>query len=79
MTEIISAILTNIVNPVVTVLFVLAVVYFLWGIFKFVSNDEGGTEREEGKKSMMWGIIGLFIMISVWGIIGFIKTTIDVV
>jgi len=42
---------------------------FLWGLMRFVSS--GGDEKriQEGKDMMFWGVIGLFIMISIWAII----------
>lgn len=50
------------------VLVALALLIFFWGLTKFMAG--GGNERsvEEGKKLMFWGIIGLFVMLSFWGI-----------
>lgn len=76
MPKVVAEIIDVIVNPILAVLFVLAVVVFLWGIFRFVSSDDGATAREQGKQSMIWGIVGFFIMVSAYGIIAFIKSTI---
>ena len=46
------------------------VVAFFWGVFQFVFNPE---KKDEGKEMMLWGIIGLFVMVSLWGIIGFLQ------
>jgi hypothetical protein len=54
----------------------LAVVYFLWGVVGFIKNADNTEKREEGYKHMIWGIIGLFIMISANGIINIIRSTI---
>lgn len=75
MAKIIIAIVDNIVNPIILVMFGFAIVVFLWGIFKFVSSEEG---KEDGKRNMLWGMIGFFIMVSAYGIIAFIKSTIGV-
>ncbi len=50
----------------------LALLVFLWGLVKFISRL-GGDEKAvtEGKKLMVWGLIALFVMISVWGILRF--------
>ncbi len=70
---------TLILNPLILLLFGVALVVFLWGIFKFLSHtEEGGEEREGGKKSMLWGIIGMTIMVGVYGIISIILNTFGV-
>lgn len=56
----------------------LAALYFLFGLLKYVMNFDSETERSDGRKHMIWGIIGLFIMLSVFGIIDFITDTIGV-
>lgn len=50
----------------------IALAVFFWGLAKFILNagDEGG--REEGKEVMKWGIVALFVMISIWGIVIFL-------
>lgn len=77
MLEVIVVILDKIVNPIIVVMFVLALIVFLWGIFNFLSSDEGGEGRTKGKASMVWGIVGFFIMVSVYGILAFIKNTLQ--
>ena len=58
-----------IINPLLLLLIAAATVYFLWGLFTFVMNAEDSAERAEGKRKIVWGLIGLFIMLSVFGII----------
>ncbi len=53
-----------------------AVVVFLWGLFRFIANSDNEEEVSVGKRNMMWGIIGITIIVSVWGIMGFICNTI---
>ncbi len=52
----------------------LALLVFMWGLVKFIFKI-GGDEKaiEEGKNLMKWGLVALFVMISVWGIIGFFQ------
>lgn len=64
----------DVVNVLIGIVVALAVLFFLWGLAKFVfhvGGDEGA--REEGKKIMLWGVIGLFVMVSVWGLVGFLS------
>jgi hypothetical protein len=67
--------LDTIVNPLIALLFALAVVYFLWGVFKYIKGEDNGGDREEGTRHIMWGIIGLFIMVSAYGIVQIVART----
>lgn len=67
---------TQILNPFVSLLLGLAVVYFLYGVVRFIVDYGNEATRAEGKKHMIWGIVGLAIMISVYGIINLISNTI---
>jgi len=50
----------------------LALLVFFWGLVKFISNISGDEKAiKEGKNLMVWGLIALFIMISIWGILRF--------
>ena len=53
----------------------LSVLVFFWGIAKFILNTGGGKEKEDAKNIMVWGIIALFVMTSVWGIIRVLQAT----
>jgi len=66
----------NIVNPIIYFIFALALLYFLYGVIIFIKDADDETARDTGKKHMLWGIVGLFIMVSVYGIIGIIIGTI---
>jgi len=60
---------------VIPFLVAIAILYFLWNIIHFVSSMGNEKEREEFKKYSINGIIALFILLSVWGIIGIFSTT----
>lgn len=62
----------NIIQDLIPVVASLALLVFLWGLAKFIFRI-GGDEKAivEGKSLMKWGLIALFIMVSVWGIIKF--------
>lgn len=56
----------------------LAAVYFLYGVYEFIANFESEEKRAAGRQHMLWGVIGLFIIISVFGIIHLIYQTFDI-
>lgn len=64
-----------IINPLITLLFALAVVYFLYGLVQYLLNPDSEEIRKSSKSHMLWGIIGMFIMVSVFGIMSLILTT----
>lgn len=67
-----------IVNPIIVFLFALAVVYFLYGIFQFISNQENEEAKTKGKNHIIWGIIGIVIMMGVFTILNIIMRTFNI-
>lgn len=51
----------------------LALLTFFWGLVKFIFAQGSETVKTESKKVMLWGLIALFVMISVWGIVRFMQ------
>jgi|SRR3989344_521396 len=74
--ELIRKINQAIIEPIIALLFALAVVYFLWGVFVFVRSADDEEGRKTGGRHILWGLIGMFIMISVFGIMRLILNTI---
>lgn len=74
--KLLQNILSNIVNPIVTLMVGIAVIYFLWGVFQFIRNADSSDERKKGGMNMLWGAIGLFIMVTAYGIVNLILGTI---
>lgn len=68
----------TLINSVVPLLFTLAVVAFIWGIIQYFLNPENEEARKKGKSFMIWGIIALFVMISMWGLVNVLSNTFGV-
>ncbi len=49
----------------------LALLFFFWGLAKFILNSGDEKARDTGKNVMLWGIVTLFVLVSIWGIITF--------
>jgi hypothetical protein len=71
-----KSILVNIVNPLVTLMVGVAVLYFLWGVFDFVRNAESSEKRKVGGMHMLWGALGIFIMVTAYGVLNLIIGTV---
>jgi len=56
-----------ILNPLILILFSVAFVYFAVGVVRLITADAG--KKEEGKNAVIWGLVGMFIMFSTYGII----------
>ncbi|PIZ86728.1 hypothetical protein COX93_03415 [Candidatus Nomurabacteria bacterium CG_4_10_14_0_2_um_filter_30_12] len=67
-----------IINPIIVFLFALAVVYFLYGIFQFIANQDNEEAKTKGKNHIIWGTIGIVIMIGVFTILGIIMRTFNI-
>ena len=59
-------------------MFALAVVFFLYGVLEFLFNQENEEKKTTGKSHMLWGIIGIAIMMGVWTIMTMIISTFDI-
>lgn len=64
--------------PLITLLTAVALVYFLWGGFQYVYNASNDTKRAAGKQHMIWGVIGLLVMLSAYSILSIAANTIGV-
>lgn len=66
----IQKLIKEVLQPLIFLLFGLATVIFLWGIIQYVIAQAGDEKKlGDAKRVMIWGIIGLFIMSSAWGIV----------
>lgn len=72
-----SFIINTINNIIVPVLFAVAFIVFLWGAFDtFILGAQKEETRETGKNLMLWGLIGFFVMVSIWGLVNILTGTI---
>ncbi len=65
----------TIVRSIVPLLFSLATVGFIWGVIQMVINPEDAEKRKQGKMYMIWGIVALFVMLSIWGLVSILSNT----
>lgn len=72
----VTDIIVNFFTSLFPILIGLAVVVFFWGLIKYIAKAGNTESHEEGKQIMLWGIIALFVMVSVWGVILFAQRAI---
>ena len=73
--KVVNPIIDQIIYPIVYVVFALAVVIFAYGIIEMIIKGGDASARSTGRSHMLFGAIGMFIMISAWGIITFVSNT----
>ncbi len=73
-----AGITDQIINPIVGIIFALALVYFLYGLVSFIFSAGNEQKRADGKQHMVWGTIGMTIMVSVFGLLQLVLFTFSI-
>ena len=64
-----------ILNPLIALMFAVATLVFIFGIVQFIRSETADKAREDGKKKILYGLLGMFIMFSAYGLIHLILGT----
>lgn len=75
--SVVQTITRVIVNPIIVLLFALATVYFLIGLVKYLLQPDSKEVKEQSKDQMLYGVLGMFIMVAVFGIMRIYLNTIN--
>ncbi len=73
----IDSIKSKIISPIIGFLTAIAVIAFVYGMVEFVANLDNESKREDGKRHMGWGLLGLVIVVSASGIMKVICETLS--
>jgi len=66
----------GIIQALIPIVIGLAVLTFLWGILQYVvAKDE--DKQKEARGIMLYGIIALFVMVSVWGLVNILGDSLN--
>jgi len=60
-----------ILDTLIPILIGLAVLMFIWGIFRYYASDNANTKKE-AVKIIGYGVVSIFVMVSLWGLVNFI-------
>ncbi len=55
--------------PLIALMSALAFLMFLYGAFEYVKNADNDTARETGQRHLLYGTIGLLVMLSAYAIL----------
>jgi len=67
--DFLGKVVVQIINPLILLLAASAFVVFIWGVFEFIAHAGEETKRAEGKRAILWGLVGLAIIFGAYGII----------
>lgn len=74
--DLLSYITCMISNSIIPLIFAIAGIMFIWGVVNFfIINADEEAKRAQGKQFMIWGIIALAVMMSVWSLVGIFGAT----
>ncbi|MBX4199871.1 pilin [Candidatus Parcubacteria bacterium] len=70
--------LGKIVNQLIILAAGAGLLVFFWGLAKFIFKSGDTKSHEEGRNLMVWGIVALFVMVSVWGLVNFVRQSLGI-
>lgn len=76
MNSLIPKIIDNIVMPLLQILFVVTIFFFILGLIGFFRGGDDADARTTSRNHILWGVIGIFIMVSVYGIVRFVASSV---
>lgn len=66
--------ISELLNTIVPILIIIGVIFFIWGVITYViAQDEEAKTR--GRDLMIYGLIGLMVIVSMWGLVAILKNT----
>jgi hypothetical protein len=67
----------NMLNALIALFILVAILVFFWGLINYLLSV-GGAEKSKGLLTMFYGVIAIFVMVSIWGIIALLQNTFGV-
>lgn len=69
MAPLINVLIQQVFNPLLKLMFGVGLMLFLFGIIEFLWDMTKGDHGEKGKQHMLWGLVGMFIIVSAYAIV----------
>lgn len=68
----------SIFDIIIPLLITLGLIYFLWGVAQYVIKQDDEEGQKGARQMMFYGIIALFVIVSVWGLVAILNTTLNI-
>jgi hypothetical protein len=69
---------SKIVDQIIPILVAAALAYFIWGVLSFIMAKEDADKKTAARNTIIYGVIGLFAITAVWGLVGVVSSTFDI-
>lgn len=69
--------ISELLNSVLPVLVALGVVYFVWGVVRYVIGDSEEAKKK-GRDNIIFGVIGLAVIVGLWGLVYIVVDTFNI-
>ncbi len=63
----------GLINMIIPVLATLALVIFFIGLVQYIWNSGDSSGKEKGRELILWGLIALLVLFSIWGILALLQ------
>ena len=70
-----SSRLLSIGNVITYLLIALAVLFIVWNVVMYFIKSGEEADRKKAGMNILWGIVGLFVIVSIWGLVGILTNT----
>lgn len=67
--------LKSAISTATVLILAIAVVYFLWNVFGYVMAAGEEEKRKEKQSGIIYGVIGIAVMVSIWGLVNFFTSS----
>ncbi|MES2087474.1 MAG: hypothetical protein V4467_00620 [Patescibacteria group bacterium] len=68
----------GVINLLIPFLVGLGVFVIIYGIFTYISQAADEEARKQARDFIMWGVIGVVLMLSVWGLVNILYNTLGI-
>lgn len=59
----------DLVEQLIPIVIAIGLLFFIWGLVQFILASGDEAAKEVGKRRMVWGILALFVIVAVWGLV----------
>jgi hypothetical protein len=70
--------ISQIINILIPITFAIALLAFFYGLIRYILAAGSEEAKESGRRIMIGGIIALFVMSAIWGIVRLLANTVGV-
>ena len=73
--DLVNFFLTDLIYPTTYLILGAAVAFFMWNMMQVIRNSDNPDELAKFKGKAVWGVVAIFVMVSLWGLVSILTTT----